>query len=935
MRRVRAEYRISGGILSLSPSISKLDETRFAAEEHLLQRALAAGGVGLWDYDPVTDMLDLSHHVVTFKTLTPGRYQGPASEFIKYLPPKDASRVRALLDQCRSGIAHVEIEYRVLPRESDVIWLAAIGERNVQPSGVVRYVGTLHNVTDAHLRKQRIARYHDTLFLLARDALVSDSTNFELAAPYVITHAGIALNVERASLWQLSDGEDVTLICRALYDDRFEPALQVPPSASNAAYYPPGGTLHQRDYPTYFAAVTEQRALVANDALRSVALRELRNNYLPQTGVRALLDVPVFSRGKLWGIVCFEACDAPRVFDTDAQSFASSAVDLISLALEASQRTSSERELASANARQHAFAEAAVDPIWWVDIDPPIDVSLPVEEQLRLVRERGRISDANTSFAMGYGKTVEMLRDALVADVMPELFKGTSLRDWINRGYQLVDRELTQRSAESDQASWLSLSILGVIDNGKLTRFWGARRNITDRKRYQNALEHLAFRDPLTGLLNRQRLVSEVSETLSLLARQTIPPPCALLLLDLNQFKDVNDMLGHSAGDEVLRQMRHRLDAALADTDAIAARLGGDEFGIFARGVGTADAAMALGELITNAMAEPFNLLGAKFHISASIGAAIFPAHGSNFSTLSRAADEAMYQAKHSGGGVQLFGSSTIVFEQQKLGLLAQLPGAIKAGQLRLDFQPIIHCASKKTVRMEALVRWQHPEHGRLEAKDFIHKAEMSDSIRVLTRWVIDTAFKSTCEWQAYAPGVGVSINISPRLLGDSGIVSHLKQRALEYGVPPRLVDLEITETSMIHNPERAATVLAQCRALGFSIVMDDYGVGFCSLSYLRRLPLRGLKIDHSFVTQMTKSAEDSIVVQSTIALAHNLGLTVVAEGVEDAATLTQLNSYGCDFAQGYGVSQPLSGAAATAWLKQASAPTPLPPSNVIELRTA
>jgi EAL domain-containing protein (putative c-di-GMP-specific phosphodiesterase class I) len=284
-----------------------------------------------------------------------------------------------------------------------------------------------------------------------------------------------------------------------------------------------------------------------------------------------------------------------------------------------------------------------------------------------------------------------------------------------------------------------------------------------------------------------------------------------------------------------------------------------------------------------------------------------------------------MYHAKNTGGGARLFTRSTVVFEQRKLGLLARLPDAIEAGELALEFQPLINVSTRKPLRMEALVRWNHPEYGRLEAKDFVHKAEMSDSIRLLTKWVIDRATQAARSWQAIAPGVGVSINISPRLLGDSNIVAHLQNAVAQSGIPPRLVDLEITETSLIHNQERAAQILGDCRALGFSIVIDDYGVGFCSLAYLRRLPLRGLKIDFSFVNRMAKNAEDAIIVQSTIALAHNLGLTVVAEGVEDNATLLQLQNYGCDFAQGYGIAKPMPEWEVEDWLKaRLGATTPL-----------
>jgi diguanylate cyclase (GGDEF)-like protein len=884
--------------------IAKLTKIPFGANEPLLERALEAGGIGLWDYMPATGLIDLYHNVISFQRLRPGRYYGPISEFSDFVIPEDKPRIQRLLAECDRGAPHVYLEYRIKTSASRVVWLACTGELTKLDDGRSRYVGTIVDITESSEREFRLLSYHEALFSLARNPHVVDRADFISAAAHIVKQSAGTLKVTRASLWQFVADDAPGLLSRYIHDARETKAavkeVRLPLSA----------------YPVYHAAIVQRRTLAVEDALTDPALSEFRTEYLPATGVRALLDVPVFNRGKLWGVVCYEDCVAPRQWDADAQAFASSAVDLISLALEASLRATSERELVTTRDRHRAFVQAATDPIWCVDVEPPMDIAAPPDEQIRHVRAHGRITDANASFVRDYNCNIDDVLNTSVATLMPELFKGSSLRDWIDRGYRLLDRELTQRARGDEQAHWLSLTLLGIVEEGKLVRFWGARRNITDRKRYQSLLEHLAFRDPLTGLLNRQRLVAEVTEVLAARADNAVESPCALLLIDLNQFKDINDTLGHSAGDEVLRQMRHRLDTAIGDADAIAARLGGDEFGIFARSIGTAEAAMKMGEAITQAMVEPFQLVGGKFHLSASIGAAIFPVHGQTFSDLSRAADEAMYAAKQTGGGVRLFSRNTVVFEHKKLGLLARLPDAIAAGELRLEFQPIINCATKKTARMEALIRWQHPEFGRLEAKDFVHKAEMSDSIRVLTRWVIDNAMKSAREWQSFAPGVGVSVNISPRLLGDSGIVSHLKNTAMEYGMPARLVDLEITETSLIHNQERAAQILADCRSLGFSIVIDDYGVGFCSLSYLRRLPLRGLKVDHSFVTRMTKNAEDAIIVQSTITLAHNLGLTVVAEGVEDAATLAQLQSYGCDFAQGYGISFPLNQADAIAWLK-------------------
>ncbi|MGL5002807.1 MAG: sensor domain-containing phosphodiesterase, partial [Casimicrobium sp.] len=875
--------------------IAQLTKIPFGANEPLLQRALTAGGIGLWDYLPGTGFIDLYHNVMAFRRLGPGRYYGPVDEFIEYVVSHDKPKLQRLLAQCEQGVESVELEFRVLTSTSRAIWLSCRGDRTTLEDGRTRYVGTLADVTDRTERELRSLQYHESLFALARSHEVVNAENFGVAASAILREAATKLVVTRASLWQFVDAESNTLRCKYLFDAR----------DANAST--DGMELTNASYPIYLAAIRQRRALAVDDALVDPMLEEFRAAYLPQTGVRALLDVPIFSRGALWGVVCFEDCVKARPWHQEEQTFASSTVDLLSLSLEASQRTQTERELAQTRERHRAFVQAAPDPIWCIDIDPPIDISESPERQIELLREVGRITDANTAFMRDYATTNERVIGTPIGQSMPELFRGSSLRDWIERSYRLVERELVQRGRAQMPANWLSLSLMGVVENGKLIRVWGARRNITDRKRYQSLLEHLAYRDPLTGLLNRQRMVSEITDLCAVRMREGDPKPATLLLIDLNLFKDINDTLGHAAGDEVLRQMRARLDNAIADSNAVSARLGGDEFAIFARDMGTAESAMKLGEAVVESMKEPFVIAGGKFHLSASIGAAIFPTHGSTFSDLSRAADEAMYHAKNTGGGARLFSRATVVFEQRKLGLLARLPAAIESGELTLEFQPIINVATRKPVKMEALVRWNHPEYGRLEAKDFVHKAEMSDSIRQLTRWVIDNATRAGRAWQAIAPGVGVSINVSPRLLSDTTIISHLQNAVAQSGIPTRLVDLEITETSLIHNQDRAAQILTDCRNLGFTIVIDDYGVGYCSLAYLRRLPVRGLKIDHSFVNRIAKNAEDAIIVQSTITLAHNLGLTVVAEGVEESVALLQLQNYRCDFAQGYGIATPMS----------------------------
>lgn len=912
----------NGGEQVLAGSrIEQLTKIPFGANEPLLHRALEAGGVGLWDYIPATGLIDLYHNVLSFQTLRPGRYYGPVIEFTQYILVDDRAAVARMLAQCAANAEEVYVEFRIRTQAHAVVWLACRGQLATLDDGSARYVGAMSDITDASERELKLLTYHESLFSLARNPLVVNRTDFAAASVQIIQHSAETLGTTRGGLWKFTDGEH-SLACLHQYDARAARPQGDARQPAQSAPELPKLVLSAADFPGYFAAISQRRTLAVEDALNDPVLHEFRPSYLPTTGVRALLDVPIFHHGQLWGVVCFEDCSGTRVWDTDAQAYASSAVDLLALAFEVAERAKSEVELAATRDRHRAFIQASFDSIWSVDIAQGIDISLPPEQQIAQLREHARITDANDAFTRDYKLDTADVVGRLVAEFMPELFKGSSLRDWIARDYRLVERELRLR-VKGEERHWLSLTLLGVVEDGKLVRIWGARRNITDRKRYQSLLEHLAFRDPLTGLLNRQRMVSDINEMIEVAESQSVDAVATLLLLDLNQFKDINDTLGHGAGDEVLRQIKKRFDDALVLENAVAARLGGDEFGVFARGVGTAEGAMRIGEAITTALAQPFVIGGGKFHISASIGAAIYPTHGRTFSALSHAADEAMYHAKQTGGGVRLFSRSTVVFEHRKLLLLAGLPEAIDRGELVLEFQPIINCLTRKPVRMEALVRWNHPEYGRLTAKDFVHKAEMSDSIRVLTRWVIENALRAARDWQETAPGVGVAINISPRLLGDSIIVAHLQKSINRFGLPARLVDLEITETSLIHNPDRAAQILADCRAQGFSIVIDDYGVGFCSLAYLRRLPLKGLKMDNSFVTRVMQSAEDAIIVQSTITLAHNLGLTVVAEGVEDTATLKFLELHGCDYAQGYGISYPLSVADTMNWLRTMMPPAP------------
>lgn len=874
----------------------------------IIETALEAGGIGIWNYTPLDRTVDLHHTIQGSETVAPGRSVGDVGELLNFVVAEDRAAFSQILADCDAGLDEVCGEFRVIARQRKInrglVWLMCRARKIVAADGSVRYVGVFSDTTTASERQMRRLAHHDALFSMARNPLTVGGAKIVDATGVILQQSAQTLRVQRCGLWKFSSDYNA-LECVQHVDQRADYASSV------------GDVLRREDYPAYFAAISQRRNLAISDTVNDPTIQNAQANYVLRSGVRALLDVPVFRQGELWGIVCFEDCESIRVWDNDECEFASSAVDLLALSHEISEREKSEAELRHTRERHRAFVQASLDSIWSVDINPPISLSLTPTEQIAALRDRGLITDTNDAFCRDYHQDASAIIGQQLSRFMPEIFKGTSLNDWIDRNYKLHEREMRRRMP-ADEHQWISLTLLGVVEDGHLVRLWGARRNITDRMRYQTLLRQLAYRDPLTGLLNRQCLVSEVDAYIEPTVGDApaTAPQGILLLLDLDQFKDINDTLGHNAGDEVLRQIRARFDEALSDEDAIAGRLGGDEFAVFVRGTSATEEADRLGAALTDAIAAPFMISGGKFHISASVGAAMFPQDGQTFAALAHAADEAMYHAKETGGGVRLHSRSTMFFEPRKLMLLACLPEAIARGELVLEYQPIVDCVSNKPMRMEALVRWNHPEYGRLGANDFISKAEMSDAIRVLTRWVIDTAISAASSWQSVAPGVGVAINISPRLLGDSSVIDHLQQCVARVGFPANLVDLEITETSLIHNQERAAQILNVCRAQGFSVIIDDYGVGFCSLTYLRRLPLKGLKLDQSFVSRVLEDAEDAIIVQSTIALAHNLGMTVVAEGVENEAILDFLKRHRCDFAQGFGISRPAEIERTLAWLR-------------------
>ena len=421
----------------------------------------------------------------------------------------------------------------------------------------------------------------------------------------------------------------------------------------------------------------------------------------------------------------------------------------------------------------------------------------------------------------------------------------------------------------------------------------------------------LAYEDGLTGLPNRAMFNQQLDQAIRT-ARRGVTT-LSVLLFDMDRFKAINDTLGHPVGDQALREVGMRVRRVLRDSD-IVARLGGDEFAVLLATGGTTPRVVA--EKILKGLEDPFVVDGQPMDIAASIGIAIFPEHGADAPALLRAADVAMYDAKRNKMGFTLYDPTHDERRQEFLTLLGELRRAVEAEELVLHYQPKLSLAEDRITSVEALVRWDHPVRGFVPPAEFIPFAEQTGYISQITRWVMARAIEQCGKWHRAGLNVRMCVNISARDLRlEDELVSFTWAALMAAELPPGMLCLEITESGLMDDPKSAQSTLRKLRDLGIETSIDDYGTGYSSLAYIKQLAVNELKIDRAFVAGMEADKRNAAIVRSTIELGHNLGLTVVAEGVETEHELTQLRRFGCDVAQGYHLGRPMSADALETWL--------------------
>ena len=428
----------------------------------------------------------------------------------------------------------------------------------------------------------------------------------------------------------------------------------------------------------------------------------------------------------------------------------------------------------------------------------------------------------------------------------------------------------------------------------------------------QSEMERLAYVDRLTGMPNRERFRQALQQAIERGAARR--GPIAVLMLDLNRFKHVNDLLGYAVGDRLLCAVAERLSHVVVRDGDLVARLGGDKFALLLPGADV-DAATAVAQRIANSFEQPVTLDEHTLDLGAGVGIACWPAHANDAQTLIVHAEVAMYSAKGKPEVAQVYDAAKDSASLQSLSLLSELRRAVEQGELRLFLQPKVRLGDGRVVGAEALLRWQHPQRGLLPPLQFIPFAEQTGFVRHLTLWVLEESARRWAGLQLQGP-LCLSINLSTRDLLDLELPQKLDVILARHGVPESGLCLEITESAIMDDPVRAQNTLDALSARGFKLSIDDFGTGYSSLAYLRRLPVDELKIDRSFVNAMERNADDVNIVRSTIELAHNLGLSVVAEGIESAHVLEQLAQLDCDEGQGYHMSRPLPWAEFNAWVE-------------------
>jgi diguanylate cyclase (GGDEF)-like protein/PAS domain S-box-containing protein len=523
----------------------------------------------------------------------------------------------------------------------------------------------------------------------------------------------------------------------------------------------------------------------------------------------------------------------------------------------------------------------------------------------------GQYLDANPALARIYGfespqELIETLRD-----IRRQLYVDPARREEFMRIVKArgsISGFEAQVYRKNGDVIWISENARAVFDDqGNVLHYEGTVEDVTERRLYQTRIEQQANYDTLTGLANRSLLNDRLQQAIFTAA--SYGTRLAVVFVDLDRFKFINDSLGHHVGDQLLKAMAERFKSCVREFDTVA-RLGGDEFVLLINGQSGPDAVATVMERLLEVISQSWRTAQGEFEVTCSIGVALYPDDGSDAATLLKHADSAMYRAKeHGRNNFQFFTNELNELMKERFELENNLRRALDRGQFELLYQPRVDLATRRIIGCEALIRWQLPGRGVISPGRFIPVAEEIGLIGPIGHWVLQTACAQSKAWQdaGYRPCV-VSVNVSPRQFRRDDLVATIRDVLAATRLEPRYLEIELTENMVMHDAAHMIQTLHAIKQLGVQIAVDDFGTGYSSLSYLKRFPVDRLKVDRSFVQDIATDADDAAIVRTIIALGHNLGLKVVAEGVETEEQIAFLSANACDELQGYYFSKPISG---------------------------
>jgi diguanylate cyclase (GGDEF)-like protein/PAS domain S-box-containing protein len=623
-------------------------------------------------------------------------------------------------------------------------------------------------------------------------------------------------------------------------------------------------------------------AVAFNDAFND---ERLNRQFVRKVGIRSLIVSPVLIKDRIAGAMVFYGLSRRIEFGEEHVDFARKLGASVSLALENAQLYEA---LQTSERRLNALLNGIPDMAWLKD----------KESRFILVNEAFARSGGTAA-----GELIGKTDFAVWPRELAEKYRADDREVMINGAVKRFEEPL---AAADGTSIWLETIKTPVLDEqSEVIGTVGIARDVTERKRMEDAIKHMAQHDALTGLPNRRLFIDIVNLELAQARRHG--SKVAILFLDLDRFKEINDTFGHDFGDILLQQVAARFKGTIRGSDSVA-RIGGDEFNMVLSDFARSEDVSDIANKIVNSLRDPVLLEGHELHVTTSIGISIYPDDSIEVDTLLRFADIAMYHAKESGRNTFRFYNPSINIRSiERMKLDSYLRQTIKRGELSVLYQPQIDIRSGEIRHAEALVRWNHPDKGLLEPKEFIPLAEETGFITTIDEWVLSTVCRQASSWKA--AGVRsfcVTVNLSSRQFQSPDLLPMISRVLGEAGLPPNCLDLEVTEGTAMKDVERSVSLLRELRAMGIHISIDDFGTGYSSLNYLKKLPIERLKIDKSFVRDIAENPDDRAIISAVTSMARKMGIRTVAEGVETEEQLEFLRASDCDEAQGYLFSRPV-----------------------------